>query len=78
MRQHIEIQEYFKKHALSTKYHKLTIRAINALMRGGIETMDELCSASIEELIRVRNLGEKCFEMALFMRDKYETEKIIK
>ncbi|MCL2696446.1 MAG: hypothetical protein FWE74_00020 [Oscillospiraceae bacterium] len=75
MEQHIELEKYFKKHAPSTVYHKLTVRAINALVRGGITTMDELCSVSVEKLNRVRNLGEKCLEMALFMRNKYESEK---
>jgi len=74
MKQYIEIRTYFKKHASSTEYIKLTVRTINALMRGGIETMDELCSISEENLARVRNLGTKCLEMALFMRDKYKAE----
>ncbi|MDR2558559.1 MAG: hypothetical protein LBC86_03310 [Oscillospiraceae bacterium] len=77
MKKHIELEVYFKEHAPSTEYNKLTVRTINALVRGGIVTMDELCAASAEKLTRVRNLGEKCLQMALFMRDKHESEKKI-
>jgi DNA-directed RNA polymerase alpha subunit len=75
LEQQIKLKEYFKEFAPSTEYNKLTVRTINALVRGGIETMDDLCAASVERLTRVRNLGDKCLEMALFMRDKYESEK---
>jgi len=74
MKLNTELQPYFKKHAPSTEYHKLTVRTINALVRSGIETMDKLCSTTEEDLMRVRNLGTKCFEMTMYMRKKYESE----
>ncbi|GHU80504.1 hypothetical protein FACS1894191_5930 [Clostridia bacterium] len=53
----------------------VTVRAINALMRGGYETMSKLCAAPEERLKKVRNLGEKCFALALAMREQYASEQ---
>ncbi|GHU79783.1 hypothetical protein FACS1894191_3380 [Clostridia bacterium] len=52
----------------------VTVRAINALMRGGYETMSKLCAAPEEKLKQTRNLGEKCFALALAMREQYASE----
>ena len=50
-------------------------RAMNALVRGGIATMEELCIIPDEKLRRVRNLGDKCFELSHAMRDMYLVSK---
>lgn len=39
----------------------LSTRAYNSLRRAGIDTTEKLQALSDEELLRVRNLGEKCF-----------------
>ena len=68
------VNVYFKEHAPLTEYRAVTVRAVNAIMRGRINTMDALCALSPEELNRIRNLGEKCAKLALLMREKYEAE----
>ena len=73
MRQDITIQAYFTEHV--PEHNR--VRTINCLVRGGISTMDELCHASMERLVRVRNMGEKTREIALAMRDKYAAENQI-
>ena len=75
MKQEIGISTYFFEHAPSTELHSLTRRAVNALVRGGIETMDMLCEAAPEKLLRIRNMGVKSLELSLIMRDKYAKDK---
>ena len=67
MKNEVLVQTYFTEHAPE----KNRIRTINCLVRGGIKTMDELCGASMEQLARIRNMGDKTRELALAMRDKY-------
>jgi len=70
-----DIQIFFAKHAPSTKLHSLKRRAVNALVRGGIESMDMLCDTPIEKLERIRNLGTKSLELTILMRQKYLEQK---
>ena len=70
MGQDITIPAYFNEHAPKQNRG----RTIKSLMRGGINTMDELCAASMERLYKVRNMGVICRKLALAMRDKYIAE----
>ena len=70
MGQDITVQAYFSEHAPEEN----RMRTINCLVRGGIKTMEELSLASMERLVRVRNMGVKTRELALVMRDKYIAE----
>lgn len=66
------IEAYFRENAPEPEH--LTLRAINALRRAGIETMDELYAASLEELKRVREMGVKSRAVALRLREQYARE----
>jgi DNA-directed RNA polymerase subunit alpha len=68
----MDIKTYFSEH--QPKAPRITVRCINALVRGGINTMDELCERSDEQLMRVRNLGAKCFEHSVLLREQYKIE----
>ena len=67
----VYVHDYFTEHAPEQN----RVRTINCLVRGGINTMDELCGASTEQIDRIRNMGVKTRELALAMRDKYIAEK---
>lgn len=74
MKKDVDLKEYFKEHLPSTEYNSQFIRVTNALVRNGTTTMDALCGKSDEQLMRVRNLGAKCFEAAVLMRKMYLAE----
>lgn len=40
----------------------LSVRAYNCLKRAGINTTDDICILTQDELMKVRNLGRKCTE----------------
>ena len=70
MKSDVYVQAYFTEHAPEEN----RVRTINCLVRGGINTMDELCEASMEKIDLIRNMGVKTRELALAMRDKYIAE----
>lgn len=41
---------------------ELTTRAYNVLMRAGIDTVERLDSISDSQLLKIRNLNQKCLE----------------
>ena len=41
---------------------ELSVRSYNCLKRAGINTVEELCSRTSEDMMKVRNLGKKSFE----------------
>ena len=44
---------------------ELSVRSYNCLKRAGINTVEELCSKTSEEMMKVRNLGRKSLEEVL-------------
>lgn len=76
MKQEDDLRTYFKTHLPKTEYRQLLVRVTNALVRSGINSMDALGTVSDERLLKVRNLGAKCFEAAVSMREKYLAEAI--
>ncbi len=58
------VAEYFTKVCPNRRIH-------NALVRGRITTMEQVCAMSEEQLIRVRNLGRKSLAIVLAERQKY-------
>lgn len=48
----------------------LSVRAVNCLIRAGINTTEQLLSMTDDELIRVRNLGRRCFEEVIRFREE--------
>ena len=44
---------------------ELSVRSYNCLKRAGINTVEELCSRTPEDMMKVRNLGRKSLEEVL-------------
>ena len=44
---------------------ELSVRSYNCLKRAGINTVEELCSKTPEDMMKVRNLGKKSLEEVL-------------
>ena len=44
---------------------ELSVRSYNCLKRAGINTVEELCSRTSEDMMKVRNLGRKSLEEVL-------------
>jgi DNA-directed RNA polymerase alpha subunit len=70
----IEIEAYLNQEAVPAEYETLTVRTVNALTKAKITTMDELAALTEKELKKIRNLGNRCFELAVYMREKYASE----
>ncbi len=62
------VAEYFTKVCPHRRIH-------NALVRGRITTMEQVCAMSEEQLTRVRNLGRKSLAIVLAERQKYLVSK---
>lgn len=43
----------------------LSVRSYNCLMRAGIRTVEDLCSQTTDDMIKIRNLGRRCLEEIL-------------
>ena len=41
---------------------ELSVRSFNCLKRAGINTVEELCNRTSEDMMKVRNLGRKSLE----------------
>ena len=44
---------------------ELSVRSFNCLKRAGINTVEELCNRTSEDMMKVRNLGRKSLEEVL-------------
>ena len=44
---------------------ELSVRSYNCLKRAGIDTVEELCNRTSEDMMKVRNLGRKSLEEVL-------------
>ena len=44
---------------------ELSVRSYNCLKRAGINTVQELCSKTTDDMMKVRNLGRKSLEEVL-------------
>ena len=60
----VTIDEYFRT-------VRPDVRVRNALARGNVETMAQLCAMSDERLMRIRNFGLKCLDVVIEERQKY-------
>jgi DNA-directed RNA polymerase alpha subunit len=71
-----DIRTYFNTHAprAAPGEPSPVVRAVNAVLRARVETMDELLAKTPEELTRIRNAGAKSLELIYLMRDKYAQE----
>lgn len=46
------------------------VRAYNALLRNGIRTIEELKAVSPEDIMRLRNVGKKTFQLIMNVRNR--------
>ena len=44
---------------------ELSVRSFNCLKRAGINTVEELCAKTADDMMKVRNLGRKSLEEVL-------------
>ena len=49
----------------------LGVRSFNCLKRAGINTVEELCNKTPEDMMKVRNLGKKSLDEVLLKLKKY-------
>ena len=54
-----------KTGAINIDELELSVRSYNCLKRAGINTVEELCSKTAEDMMKVRNLGRKSLEEVL-------------
>lgn len=60
-------------------YTPLSIRALNSLMRGGIQTVDDVKAKTDKELLALRNFGKGCLaEVHRLFPDRVRVRKIKK
>ena len=57
-----ETDTQFKVLEMTIEELDLSVRAFNCLKRAGINTVAELCNHSVEDMMKVRNLGKKSLE----------------
>ena len=57
--------EKVKTGAINIDELELSVRSYNCLKRAGINTVEELCSKTAEDMMKVRNLGRKSLEEVL-------------
>jgi DNA-directed RNA polymerase subunit alpha len=60
----IEKEDDVKEKALEMSIDELelSVRSYNCLKRAGINTVEELCNKTPEDMMKVRNLGRKSME----------------
>ena len=49
---------------------ELSVRSYNCLKRAGINTVEELCNKTSDDMMKVRNLGRKSLEEVLAKLDE--------
>ena len=57
-----EIDDNEQVLSLTLEELDLSLRAFNCLKRAGINTVEELCNRTPEDMMKVRNLGRKSLE----------------
>ena len=57
-----EVEQKENTLSISLKDLNLSVRAYNCLRRAGIDTTEELCSRTSNQMIRIRDLGRKTLE----------------
>ena len=60
-----ESNESQKKMEMNIDELELSVRSYNCLKRAGINTVEELCSKTSEDMMKVRNLGRKSLDEVL-------------
>ena len=60
-----ESDEKEKVHEMNIDELELSVRSYNCLKRAGINTVEELCNRTSEDMMKVRNLGRKSLEEVL-------------
>ena len=61
----IEKEDNEKEKVLEMSIDELSVRSYNCLKRAGINTVEELCNKTSDDMMKVRNLGRKSLEEVL-------------
>ena len=69
------VETYFNENISATLPKGAKKRIINTLIRAEIETMNQLCAESDDELAIIREVGPKTLDLILQMSSKYMTEQ---
>ena len=59
-------EQYVNSREILVNELELKIRSHNCLKRAGINTIDDLCSKTPEDMMKVRNLGRRSLEEILY------------
>ena len=59
------VDEPTKALSMSIEDLELSVRSSNCLRRAGINTVEELCNKTPDDMIKVRNLGKKSLDEVL-------------
>ena len=59
------VDESTKALSMSIEDLELSVRSSNCLRRAGINTVEELCNKTPDDMIKVRNLGKKSLDEVL-------------
>ncbi len=70
----ISVADYFEEHTPSEYRLTFLRHSVNALIRGGIKTMEKLMDISAEELIKLRNIGSKNLRLIMLLRNQFIDE----
>ena len=60
-----QIRKRGREYEMNIDELELSVRSYNCLKRAGINTVEELCSRTSEDMMKVRNLGRKSLEEVL-------------
>jgi len=60
-----QVDESTKVLSMSIEDLELSVRSSNCLRRAGINTVEELCNKTPDDMIKVRNLGKKSLDEVL-------------
>ena len=60
-----QIRKRGREYEMNIDELELSVRSYNCLKRAGINTVEELCSKTPEDMMKVRNLGRKSLEEVL-------------
>ena len=63
--QEADVADAERKSVISIDELELSVRSFNCLKRANINTVEELCAKSYDDMIKVRNLGRKSLEEIL-------------
>ena len=66
---------YLRYNNLDLSYLPLTVRAFNCLKRAGYNNINDIKDLGSEELINIRNIGNRCYnEIAFYLNELFDRD----